>query len=55
MRGKAINYDTGFSPGGNISRADFDADIVRREMRVIATCRSTPIPDGTWTWPVTAW
>jgi hypothetical protein len=36
MRGQGINYDTGFSPGGKISRPDFDADIVRREMQVIA-------------------
>ena len=37
MRGKGINYDTGFSPGGEISRPEFDAEIVRREMRVIAS------------------
>lgn len=36
MRGKGINYDTGFSPGGRLSRADFDPAIVRQEMRVIA-------------------
>ena len=36
MRGKGINYDTGFSPGGVSSREQFDAGIVRREMRVIA-------------------
>ena len=36
MRGKGINYDTGFYPGGKISRQDFDPDIVRREMQVIA-------------------
>ena len=36
MRGKGINYDTGFSPGGRLSREDFDPDIVRREMQVIA-------------------
>ena len=36
MRGKGINYDTGFSPGGRNSREDFDAGIVRREMHVIA-------------------
>src|ERR1700734_4065545 len=36
MRGKGINYDTGFSPGGVSSREQFDAGIVRREMQVIA-------------------
>ena len=36
MRGKGINYDTGFSPGGRNSRPDFDADVVAREMQVIA-------------------
>ena len=36
MRGKGINYDTGFSPGGRLSREDFDPAIVRQEMRVIA-------------------
>ena len=36
MRGKGINYDTGFSPGGTNSRDHFDVGIVRREMHVIA-------------------
>jgi len=36
MRGKGINYDTGFSPGGRLSREDFDPAIVAREMQVIA-------------------
>ena len=36
MRGKGIDYDTGFSPGGRLSREDFDPAIVRQEMRVIA-------------------
>ena len=36
MRGKGINYDTGFSPGGRLSREDFDPAIVQREMQVIA-------------------
>jgi hypothetical protein len=49
MRGKGINYDTGFSPGGSISRPDFDADIVRREMQVIASelgCTAVRISGG---------
>ena len=49
MRGKGINYDTGFSPGGNISRPDFDAEIVRREMQVIASelgCTAVRISGG---------
>ncbi len=49
MRGKGINYDTGFSPGGVISRPEFDAEIVRREMRVIASelrCTAVRITGG---------
>ncbi|MEW9548857.1 hypothetical protein [Nonomuraea sp. NPDC050783] len=33
---KGINYDTGFLPGDDLSRKAFDADVVAREMRVIA-------------------
>jgi hypothetical protein len=36
MRGKGINYDTGTFPDGMNTRELFDADIVRREMRIIA-------------------
>ncbi|WP_182906208.1 hypothetical protein [Microbispora sp. H13382] len=36
MRGRGINYDTGFLPGGHISRETFDSETVRAEMRVIA-------------------
>jgi hypothetical protein len=36
MRAKGITYDTGFTPGGRSSRPVFDADAVRREIRVIA-------------------
>jgi hypothetical protein len=49
MRGKGINYDTGFSPGGEISRPEFDPEIVRREMRVIASelrCTAVRITGG---------
>src|SRR6267154_4384285 len=49
MRGKGINYDTGFSPGGQSSREHFDADIVRGEMRVIARdlhCTAVRISGG---------
>jgi hypothetical protein len=35
MRGKGINYDTGFLSGGTSTHEPFDADIVRREMRII--------------------
>ena len=35
MRGKGINYDTGFMPG-NRSRPDFDSAVVAAEIRVIA-------------------
>ena len=49
MRGKGINYDTGFSPGGHNSREHFDADVVRREMSVIARelrCTAVRISGG---------
>ena len=49
MRGKGINYDTGFSPGGRSSRERFDADVVRTEMRVIARelhCTAVRISGG---------
>ncbi|MDH6119594.1 hypothetical protein [Kitasatospora sp. GAS204B] len=36
MRGKGINYDTGFAPGGGLSREEFDPAVVREELRVIA-------------------
>src|SRR5215471_1862340 len=36
MRGKGINYDTGFCPGGENSRPHFDASVVGSEMRIIA-------------------
>lgn len=36
MRGKGINYDTGFLPGNHDSRPVFDEAVVAAEMRVIA-------------------
>jgi hypothetical protein len=36
MRGKGINYDTGFLPGNHDSRPVFDQAVVAAEMRVIA-------------------
>ncbi|MFF8371815.1 hypothetical protein ACF05W_23625 [Streptomyces lydicus] len=36
MRAKGITYDTGFTPGGKSSRPVFDADAVRREIRIIS-------------------
>lgn len=36
MRGKGINYDTGFLPGNHDSRPHFDPALVAAEMRVIA-------------------
>jgi hypothetical protein len=36
MRGKGINYDTGFLPGEHDSRPDFDPAVVAAEMRIIA-------------------
>jgi hypothetical protein len=49
MRGKGINYDTGFCPGGESSREQFDASVVRGEMRVIARdlhCTAVRISGG---------
>src|SRR5499425_828640 len=49
MRGKGINYDTGFYPGGRGRREHFDADVVRREMGVIARelrCTAVRISGG---------
>jgi hypothetical protein len=49
MRGKGINYDTGFCPGGVNSREHFDAGAVRSEMRVIAQelrCTAVRISGG---------
>ncbi len=36
MRARGINYDTGFTPGGQLSRPEFDLAEVRRELRTIA-------------------
>lgn len=49
MRGKGINYDTGFFPAGKDSRPAFDPDIVRQEMRIIAEdlhCTAVRISGG---------
>jgi len=49
MRGKGINYDTGFSPAGENSRPDFDADVVGQEMQIIAEdlrCTAVRITGG---------
>lgn len=35
MRGKGINFDTGFLSGGTSTREPFDPAVVRREMRII--------------------
>src|SRR6266699_67866 len=35
MRGRGITYDTGFMNAGVSTRAVFDREIVKREMRVI--------------------
>lgn len=36
MRGKGINYDTGFAPVSELSRNSFEPAVVREELRVIA-------------------
>lgn len=35
MRGKGINYDTGFLRAGGSTHEPFDPDVVRREMSII--------------------
>jgi hypothetical protein len=48
MRGKGINYDTGFMPG-NHSRPDYDPAVVAAEIRVIARelgCTAVRITGG---------
>ena len=49
MRGKGINYDTGFYPGGVSTREHFDPALAGREMRVIADdlhCTAVRISGG---------
>jgi hypothetical protein len=49
MRGKGINYDTGFYPGNHDSRPQFDLEVVAAEMRVIARdlrCTAVRITGG---------
>src|SRR5581483_11582484 len=50
VRGKGINYDTGFDVGQESSRPEFDPAIVAREMRVIAGelgCTAVRVSGGT--------
>ena len=49
MRGKGINYDTGFTPFGDSSRKSFDPEVVRQELQVIAEelhCNAVRISGG---------
>ena len=49
MRGRGINYDTGFFPGGHSSRELFDPAVVARELQIIATdlhCTAVRISGG---------
>jgi hypothetical protein len=49
MRGKGINYDTGFTPFGDSSRKSFDPEVVRRELQVVAEdlhCNAVRISGG---------
>jgi hypothetical protein len=49
MRGRGINYDTGFFPAGRNSRESFAPDVVRREMKIIADdlhCTAVRISGG---------
>lgn len=49
MRGKGINFDTGFLSRRTSTREPFDADVVRREMRIIREdlhCNSVRITGG---------
>ena len=49
MRGKGINYDTGFLSAGTSTREPFDPEVVQREMRVIRDdlhCNAVRITGG---------
>lgn len=49
MRGKGINYDTGFLSAGTSTREPFDSAIVQREMRIIRDdlhCNTVRITGG---------
>ena len=49
MRGKGINFDTGFLSVGTTTREPFDPDVVRQEMRVISDdlhCTAVRITGG---------
>jgi hypothetical protein len=49
MRGKGITYDTGFVSSGSSTHEPFDAELVRREMRVIhddLNCNAVRITGG---------
>ncbi len=35
MRGRGINYDTGFLSAGTTTHEPFDTEVVRREMEII--------------------
>ncbi len=49
MRGKGMTYDTGFVRTGSVSRADFDPEVVRRELAIIRDdlhCNAVQITGG---------
>ena len=49
LRGRGVNYDTGFWPAGETSRASFEPDVVRRELHIISTdvhCNAVRITGG---------
>lgn len=49
MRGKGINYDTGFINKGVSSHEPFDTEVVRRELRIIANdlhCNAVRVTGG---------
>src|SRR5262249_23332886 len=49
MRGKGINYDTGFINAGVSTHEHFDPEIVKREMRIIRDdlhCNAVRITGG---------
>src|SRR5438045_9440036 len=49
MRGKGINYDTGFINAGMSTHEPFDPEIVKREMRIIRDdlhCNAVRITGG---------
>jgi hypothetical protein len=49
LRGRGVNYDTGFWPSGDSSRPSFEPDVARRELQIISAdlhCNAVRITGG---------